>query len=204
MTGRGTILFVQGVCACGKSSLLTETAEEFKRNFSDDMIITTTFRTMIDEYIKSSRIDEFIKKYSKGKLLLLIDDVEYAVGKQSTQEIFAEIFKTIAKFGVDIVLFSEANIEQYDQFLSLFTKETDFRFTEIKKADLVLRKKYLDRVLKETNVCLPAGVLKYILFNKNIELSSIKGCLLKIKLKKSFADDEIDDAEIINSIAEYA
>lgn len=203
---KGNILFVQGASSCGKSQLLSATAELFQETFPNEKTSKMAFRVIIDDYTKfykKNDTDSFFKKYCDYKLLL-IDDVQCSVGMTATQEIFANIFKKLTSFGADIVLFSEINLERYEIFYNDLINEPNFCVTEIKEADLILRKRYLDAVLAEMDICLTNTVLRYILFNREIELSSFKGCVSKIKLAKSLAKDELDDEAVIDAIKEYA
>ena len=63
----------------------------------------------MDQYIKSielKKIDEFYDMYKKCGFLL-IDDIQFLIGKEKTQEIFFHIFNHLHQSGSQIIMTSD-------------------------------------------------------------------------------------------------
>lgn len=185
-TEKGSLIFVSGSSPCGKTSLLWRVSE-FYQNKYGFVPIVTSFRFMIDDFIKSMKNkneNDFFQKYNSGKLLL-IDDVQGILGFSATQEAFVDIFTKLLEQGTNIILFSEYNLNKFNELYSgLRNRHINIKRVNMHKADFMLRKKLLNYVLNCENIKVPNKLFYYLVMNKKIEVSSFNGCIAKINLMK--------------------
>lgn len=201
--GKGTVLFVQGPSSSGKSCLMFSVASVYKEKNKTDALIVSQ-REFTDDYIqtiKTKNNDIFYEKYNCG--LLLIDDVQDIYSHTATQNEFVSIFKNLAQNGTDIILFSEYELNRYEELQKGFSDYSSFEVVDIHKPDLIMRVKMLRNVLQKENIKLPESTLCKIVLNKKIEIASIKGIISKIKLMKSLKGAIPDKKEMNKIIKEY-
>ena len=102
-------LFIYGPSGLGKTHLLSAIQYEIKRNHPECNIVYVTsefFTNEIITAIRENNTSTFRQKYRTADILL-IDDVQFIVGKESTQEEFFHTFNELLKSGSQIVLTSD-------------------------------------------------------------------------------------------------
>ena len=102
-------LFIYGPSGLGKTHLLLAIASEVKKNHPEQNILSVSSETFTNELIASIQrrtIDDFHNKYRKADVLL-VDDIQFIAGKESTQEEFFHTFNELYQVGKQIVLTSD-------------------------------------------------------------------------------------------------
>ena len=102
-------LFIYGGSGLGKTHLLYAICNEIRRNFPQMKILYTKGEFMTNELIealKNRSPKEFRDKYRQVDLLL-IDDIQFISGKESTQEEFFHTFDALHQANKQIVLTSD-------------------------------------------------------------------------------------------------
>ena len=102
-------LFIYGNSGLGKTHLLNAVGHELKKNFPEKTIIYVKGDQFANELIESIRAGTtagFREKYRKADALL-IDDIQFIAGKESTQEEFFHTFNTLYESKKQIVLTSD-------------------------------------------------------------------------------------------------
>lgn len=200
-TQKGKLLFISGPSPSGKTHLLRETAKLYESVCGQVPLITTATE-LTDDYTKIIGLGEknsFYNKYTSSKLIL-IDDLQFIAKMSTVQKGLFEVFEKIMSDGADIILFSEYSLDCYEMFSSVSER---FMQTEIKKSDFSLKRKYLDSVLYNEKLKIPDRVYHKIVFNNKMELSSIKGCVGKIKLLEDVYGKALAQAKMLDVIREY-
>lgn len=102
-------LFIYGNTGLGKTHLLKAIQNKIKKNFPDFSVIyikAEDFTTELIESIKNKTQLEFKNKY-RNIDVLLIDDIQFISGKESTQEEFFHTFDALHDNGKQIILASD-------------------------------------------------------------------------------------------------
>lgn len=102
-------LFIYGDSGLGKTHLLYAICNEIKKNNPDMKILYTKGEYMTNELIESLKNNspmDFRTKYRQADVLL-IDDIQFIAGKQSTQEEFFHTFDALHQANKQIVLTSD-------------------------------------------------------------------------------------------------
>lgn len=102
-------LFIWGDSGLGKTHLLSAIKTEIQKNHPDFNIVYVdgeTFTNGIITAIRDNTTTEFHNKYRAADVLL-VDDVQFIGGKESTQEEFFHTFNTLYNSGKQIVLTSD-------------------------------------------------------------------------------------------------
>ena len=102
-------LFIYGESGLGKTHLLNAIRAELERNNPRINIIYVdgeTFTNEIISAIRENKTNEFHNKYRQADVLL-VDDIQFIAGKESTQEEFFHTFNALHNSGKQIVLVSD-------------------------------------------------------------------------------------------------
>lgn len=102
-------LFIYGNSGLGKTHLLNAIIEKMKEKNNNANILYTTSEDFTNELIiciNTKNTDVFHNKYRNCDALL-IDDIQFIAGKESTEEEFFHTFNTLVKDGKQIVLTSD-------------------------------------------------------------------------------------------------
>lgn len=102
-------LFLYGGAGLGKTHLMQSIAHyimENNRSMNVLYVPSNTFTNEIVEAIKKNKTQEFRDKYRTVDVLL-IDDIQYLIGKESTQQEFFDTFNTLHDEGKQIILSSD-------------------------------------------------------------------------------------------------
>ena len=102
-------LFIYGPSGLGKTHLLNAIQVEIKKNHPDFNIVYVDCEMFTNEIIsavKTATTEQFRQKYRQADVLL-IDDIQFLAGKESTQEEFFHTFNTLHNDGRQIVIASD-------------------------------------------------------------------------------------------------
>lgn len=102
-------LFIYGMSGLGKTHLLYAISNEIKKNSPNENIIYVKGEEFTNELInaiKTEKTKAFHDKYREADVLL-IDDIQFIGGKESTQEEFFHTFNTLHQANKQIVLASD-------------------------------------------------------------------------------------------------
>ena len=102
-------LFIYGPSGLGKTHLLNAIQVEIKKNHPDYNIVYVDCEMFTNEIItavKTATTEQFRQKYREADVLL-IDDIQFLAGKESTQEEFFHTFNTQHNDGRQIVIASD-------------------------------------------------------------------------------------------------
>jgi chromosomal replication initiator protein len=177
-------LFIYGDVGLGKTHLLQGTAYYVLAKNSTAKIIYTTADTFASEffsYLEKGMILEFRKKYREVDLLL-IDDIQFLVGKERTQIEFYHIFNVLYSLGKQIILSSD----QPPSKLNGIEKRLISRFSsglivEITKPDLETKINITLKKMKELNVEFSRDVVLFIAKTVNTSVRELEGSIKRLK-----------------------
>ncbi|MEG2192492.1 MAG: chromosomal replication initiator protein DnaA [Oscillospiraceae bacterium] len=102
-------LFIYGDSGLGKTHLLNAISTEIEKNNPASNILYVdgeTFTNEIITAIRENKTAEFHNKYRQADVLL-VDDIQFIAGKESTQEEFFHTFNALHNAGKQIVLVSD-------------------------------------------------------------------------------------------------
>lgn len=99
-------LFLYGQSGLGKTHLLHSIAWRRKEQFPDDKIMFVSSETFLYEFVYALRHQNTLafKEMFRSVDLLIIDDVQHIIGKNSTQQEFFHTFNTLVEQRKQIVL----------------------------------------------------------------------------------------------------
>lgn len=182
-------LFLYGGVGLGKTHLMHSIAHFILDNNQKKKVLYVTSETFTNELIdalkngKETSMSNFRDKYRNNDVLL-IDDIQFIIGKESTQEEFFHTFNHLHTSGKQIIISSDRppkDIETLEARLRTrfeWGLIADISAPNYETRMAILRKKIeLDR-LEKYNI--PNDVLEYIATNVKTNIRELEGSLNKL------------------------
>ena len=183
-------LFIYGPSGLGKTHLLTAISNEIKKNHPERTIISVSSETFMNELIaaiSSRTIDAFHNKYRKADILL-VDDIQFISGKESTQEEFFHTFNELFLVGKQIVLTSDRPPKDIktleDRLKSRFESGL---LTDISPPNFETRIAIINRKADLLQIEIPPDVTEFIANRLKTNIRQLEGAVKKLKAYKLLA-----------------
>lgn len=135
------------------------------------------FTTSFIQSIRSNTIHEF-EKFYKSLDILIVDDIQFFEGKESTQDSFFQIFNSLYQLKKQIVLSCDKPPHQLEGLEERLVTRFQWGLTvDIQPPDLETRIAILNKKCEIENVLVPYEVLEFIALNIKDNIRSLEGCL---------------------------
>lgn len=199
--------FVYGGVGLGKTHLIQAIGNEIVNKFPDKRVIylsTDIFTVEFVESIQSNRVNDFSNFY-RGMDVLIIDDIQFLIGKEKTQDLFFHIFNTLHQSRKQIILSSDKppkNLKGLDErLISRFQwgLTADIQPPELETRIAILRKK-----AEAYGMNVSGEILEYIASNITSNIRELEGCLIKILANASLSSKEITFELVKKTVNEIA
>ena len=193
-------LFIHGPSGLGKTHLMTAISNEIKRRKPDTNIIYVTGESFANELINAIQqkkdTSSFHQKYRSADVLL-VDDVQFIAGKESTQEEFFHTFNELHKVGKRIVLTSDRPPKD----IKTLEDRIRTRFEWGLIADISIPD-FETRVAIIRDLIIPDDVSEYIANKLKANIRQLEGCVKKLKASKHLVGTPPSMAQAQNAIRE--
>lgn len=143
---------------------------------------------------------------SLGKTdLLIVDNMQFVAGKNCTQEDIANWVNKMILMGKTVVMSFDRPIKYYPALIkgTCESNPENCKAVEIKKPDYLLRKEYLDHILKEYSVSLHSFVKKYLVYLSRMTFSAMKGFLCKLSFIEKQNGTKVSNLDIKKCLSSY-
>lgn len=173
-------LFIYGESGLGKTHLMQAIAHRVLENRDDAYIMYISSEKFTNELITSlskRQMPAFKEKY-RSVDMLLIDDIQFISGKESTQEELFHTFEELYNSGKQIVISSDKPPKEIkeleDRLVSRFGWGV---IVDISKPDFETRVAILRKKLEEIGVDVDSKILEYIAENIDTNIRDLEGAL---------------------------
>ncbi len=176
-------LFIYGPSGLGKTHLLFAIRYQIA-NAHPDFKITyvggDAFTNEIIGAIKEKRMDEFHDKY-RTMDVLLVDDIQFIGGKESTMEEFFHTFNTLYNAGKQIVLASDRPPREIKSLDDRLRTRFEWGLTaDIQPPDFETRVAIIRRKAEQLDFDLPDEVAEFIANNLKNNIRQLEGAVKKL------------------------
>ncbi|MFH0777240.1 MAG: chromosomal replication initiator protein DnaA [Candidatus Eisenbacteria bacterium] len=176
-------LFIYGGVGLGKTHIMQAIGHYVKTEKVSSKVLYISAEKFMTEMIYSiqhTRTMDFKKKYRSADLLL-IDDVQFLAGKESTQEEFFHTFNSLYDAQKQIVVTSDRPPKEIQMLEErLISRFNGGLVTDIKAPDLETRIAILQKKGEDEHVRLPDDVALLIATHVKSNIRDLEGCLVRL------------------------
>ncbi len=188
-------LFIYGGVGLGKTHLIHAIGNKIIERSPDKKIIylsSDAFTVEFIEAVQADRINEFSAFY-KSMDVLIIDDIQFLVGKEKTQDLFFQIFNSLHQTGKQIILSSDKPPKDLkglnERMISRFSWGLS---ADIQPPDFETRIAILKNKSGAYGIDLSNEIIEYIAHNITSNIRELEGCLIKLLANSSLSSKEIN------------
>jgi len=196
-------LFLHGGTGRGKTHLLHAIGHEFHRLKPRAKIIYMSAEKFMVEFVAALRANETIqfKQQLRSADLLMIDDVQFIAGKESTQEEFFHTMNEIISAGRRLVISSDRAPQDLDGIEPRILSRLSWGLVaDINQADLELR---LNIILKKLealpDVQVPEDVVMFLAKRISSNVRELEGALNRIAAY-AMMQNRVIDLEFVTEV----
>jgi len=187
-------LFLYGGVGLGKTHLIQAIGNQIAKNFPDKKVIylsSDIFTVEFVESIQSNRVNEFSNFY-RSMDVLIIDDIQFLIGKEKTQDLFFHIFNTLHQSRKQIILSSDKPPKDLKGLDERLISRFQWGLTaDIQPPELETRIAILKRKAETYGMLVSNEILEYIATNITSNIRELEGCLIKLLASVSLSSKEI-------------
>ncbi len=199
-------LFIHGPSGLGKTHLMTAISNEIKRRDPSMNVIFVTGEAFANELINAIQqkkdTSQFHQKYRSADVLL-IDDVQFIAGKESTQEEFFHTFNELHQVGKQIVLTSDRPPKDIKTLEDRIRTRFEWGLiADISIPDFETRVAIIRRKAELLDLTIPDDVSEYIANKLKTNIRQLEGCVKKLKASKHLVGTPPSMAQAQNAIRE--
>lgn len=179
-------LYIYGGAGLGKTHLMHSIGHFILQQNTDMKVLYVTSEKFTNEVIESIRsgnaatMSKLREKYRTVDVLL-IDDIQFIIGKESTQEEFFHTFNTLHSDGKQIVLTSDRPPKELETLEERFRSRFEWGLiADIQPPDYETRMAILRKNAENYNKEIDNEVLEYIATNIKSNIRELEGAFNKI------------------------
>ena len=187
-------LFIYGQSGLGKTHLLHAIGNVIRGTHPDFRIIYVKGEDFTNELvtaIQEGDVAAFRNKYRMTDLLL-IDDIQFIAGKESTQEEFFHTFNALYEAGRQIVLTSDRPPKEMNTLEDRMKTRFEWGLlADIQPPDFETRVAIINAKAEKLGFALPKDVIYCIAENLQSNVRQLEGTVKKIKAKHELGGEAI-------------
>lgn len=195
-------LFIYGGVGLGKTHLMHSIAHQILHNDPGLRVLYVTsekFTSELIEAIRSKNNAAFKDKY-RNIDVLLIDDIQFIIGKESTQEEFFHTFNNLYENNKQIVISSDKPPKEFNTLEErLSSRFAAGLSVDISAPDYETRMAVLRKKEEMEHYIIDESILKYIAANVTSNIRELEGALTKV-----IAYSKLSNCELTMDMAEEA
>jgi chromosomal replication initiator protein len=177
-------LFIYGGVGLGKTHLIQAVGNEILQQNPNKRVLYTSSEAFTNEFLECIRFGKnkqaFSDKYRKVDVLI-VDDIQFIAGKESTQEEFFHTFESLDQRNKQIILSSDRHPEHIqkltDRMKSRFLKGMT---VDIGLPDYETRYAIIKQYASYSGIDIPNDVADYLADNIKTNVREIEGALNKL------------------------
>jgi len=180
--GQTNPFFIYSAPGLGKTHLLHAIAHGIFKNNSNAKILYTASENFVNEYIdavRSQATEQFRSKYRKLDCLLL-DDIQFLVDKERSEEEFFYTFNSLFESKKQIVVTSDRPPRELALGQRLISRFLSGVVADIKIPDFETRVAILRQKRDQHKYEIPDDVVTFIAENVKKSIRELEGCLITV------------------------
>ena len=187
-------LLIYGNSDLGKTHLLLAIGQTIRHNNPSAKIAYVKGEEFVNQMVKSigtGTAENFRQKYRNADLLLM-DDIQFIAGKDSTQEEFFHTFNCLYEAGKQIVVTSDRPPKEMKRLDDrLCTRLEGGLLADVQPPDLETRTAIIRTKAAQFGMILSEGVVQYIAENITSNVRQLEGVVKRLTAYRDILDDTI-------------
>ena len=190
-------LFIYGGVGLGKTHLINAIGNYIHENAAAEKprvccISAEHFTNQVINSIKKGKMEELRNQYRFGCDVLMIDDIQFIAGKESTQEEFFHTFNTLYQSKKQIVLTSDQTPKDMPQVEERLRSRFEWGIiTDIQPPETETKVAILENKSETEGIVLPSEVAIFIAENIHSNIRELEGTLINISAYAKLLNSEI-------------
>ncbi|MCK4802702.1 chromosomal replication initiator protein DnaA [bacterium] len=187
-------LFIYGGVGLGKTHLLQAIGHYNKKQNPRLAVLYITSERFTNELIESIRNDRMVEFRNKYRHLdvLMIDDIQFLAGKESTQEEFFHLFNTLYEAHKQIVISSDSTPKEIPTIEERLRSRFQWGvIADIQPPDIETRIAILRKKAGAENIFIPDDVVLFLASQIKSNIRELEGCLIRIVAFSSLTGSEV-------------
>ncbi|ASK61763.1 chromosomal replication initiation protein DnaA [Virgibacillus phasianinus] len=188
-------LFIYGGVGLGKTHLMHAIGHYVRDHNPDARVVYITSEKFTNEFINAimdNKTINFRNKY-RNVDVLLIDDIQFIAGKESTQEEFFHTFNTLHEENKQIIISSDRPPKEIPTLEDRLRSRFEWGLiTDITPPDLETRSAILSKKAKAEGLDIPNEVMLYIANQIDTNVRELEGALIRVVAYSSLVNRDID------------
>ncbi len=199
--------FIYGGVGLGKTHLVQAIGNRIIEKSPSKKVIYLSSEQFTVEFIdaiQSGKANEFSNFY-KSMDALIIDDIQFLIGKEKTQDYFFHIFNTLQLSGKQIILTSDKPPKELKGLKERLISRFQMGLTaDIQAPDFETRMAILKNKAISYGISIPHEILEYMAYNITSNVRELEGSLIKLLATASLNSQKIDLALAKKAVSEIA
>ena len=187
-------LLIYGNSGLGKTHLLLAIGQTIRHNNPSAKIAYVKGEEFVNQMVKSigtGTAENFRQKYRNADLLLM-DDIQFIAGKDSTQEEFFHTFNCLYEAGKQIVVTSDRPPKEMKRLDDrLCTRLEGGLLADVQPPDLETRTAIIRTKAAQFGMILSEDVIQYIAENITSNVRQLEGVVKRLTAYRDILDDTI-------------
>lgn len=192
-------LFIYGGVGLGKTHLMQAIGNYIHEQDPDKKILyltSETFTIDLINAIQQKKTYEFRERMRKVDILM-VDDVQFIAGRDSTQQEFFNTFNELHNAGKQIILTSDKPPKEIAHLEERLCSRFEWGLVaDIQRPDMDTRVAILKEKARAENVSLSNEVLQLIAGNIDTNVRELEGCLKRLMAFASLSKKNYDEIDV--------
>lgn len=188
-------LFIYGGVGLGKTHLMHAIGHYVREHNKSANVVYITSEKFTNEFINAimdNNSNNFRNKY-RNVDVLLIDDIQFIAGKESTQEEFFHTFNALHEDNKQIIISSDRPPKEIPTLEDRLRSRFEWGLiTDITPPDLETRIAILNKKAKADGLDIPSEVMNYIANQIDTNIRELEGALIRVVAYSSLVNHDID------------